>query len=278
MINIFESDIDKGNENIKPFILRKLDDKYLKKFDDLEDNKNKINKKREIPFLLNTIMLVSFCYSIVFFLNVFRQIKNKSLKELFKDDPSTIIIGLVLVITSILIFAIKHYKKNNSKIKKELNDLNIKSVLLIKECNESLKIPSNSIKLDVFYSYYLIRNNIRKNALFSEYELHDFYFFIEKNNLCIADSSLVFSFSLNSIKKIKEINQKITFIRWNKKLDFNDETCEKYKIKTKANGIHTIESFYSIEMEINKEQYFFIIPPYEVNKFLELTGLSICEQ
>jgi hypothetical protein len=50
MINIFESDIDKGNENINPFILRKLDDKYLKKFDDLEDNKNKINKKEKSHF------------------------------------------------------------------------------------------------------------------------------------------------------------------------------------------------------------------------------------
>lgn len=279
MINIFESDVDKGNEIIKPFILRKLDEKHLKKLDEQEEKKINLNKKREIPFFLNGIMIISFCYSIVLLLSIFKQIKNKSLKELFKDDPSTIILLVLSIIITLLIFGIKHYKKNNSKIKKELSDLNLESTLLIKECHENLRIPSDSIKLDVFYAFYQIKNDTRKNALlFSEYELHEFYFFMERRNLCIADSSVVLSFNINDIKKIKAINQKISFIGWNKKLDFDGGTYKKFKIKTNANGIHTIESFYSIEMEIDNEQYFFIIPPYEVNKFLELTGLSIYEQ
>ena len=39
IVGLIESDVDKGNEIIKPFILRKLDEKHLKKLDEQEEKK-----------------------------------------------------------------------------------------------------------------------------------------------------------------------------------------------------------------------------------------------
>lgn len=112
------------------------------------------------------------------------------------------------------------------------------------------------------------------------------YVFRKENDLCFVTTKKKLVIPIADINAIKLIQKEAALDVWNKEKDFDEGIYKQYAIKTDAStydkyyittdygrGV-VIPYYYSIEI---RNMYEILIPPYELNIILELTGLSISE-
>ena len=101
------------------------------------------------------------------------------------------------------------------------------------------------------------------------------YIFIENECLCFANNSFVAGVPLNSVREISEINKIMPLPQWNKSESFKFDKYKQYNIYTNQSGqpgLIWIKQYYSINLLINGEEYYFYLPNYEIGSFKELIG------
>lgn len=188
-------------------------------------------------------------------------------------------IGLGLVIIGGLILLFRHLKVKKTKEDETEDKLNIKVEHLLKECYEQLNIPIDALKIDIISTKY--HTNKKGEHKFANQNLfipinEETSWFIEEDSLFIADLISVIKIPLNSIKALKEIDKRILLRQWNKEESFNSEKYKSYKIKPQNAGLFLIaKTYYSLEFNVDNEEYNILVPKYDLNNLLKLLPLKI---
>ena len=97
----------------------------------------------------------------------------------------------------------------------------------------------------------------------------------ENDNLCLATVGEVYAFPIANIKKIKEINKRITVGGWNKEESYDSKEYKKYKITANNMGILFFKPYYSIIVNNGIEDFEILVPSYDIESILEITNLDI---
>ena len=180
---------------------------------------------------------------------------------------------------SFLIYIItKLYERK--KIKEFFNGDELKQItqdctLLNKKIAEQIHIPEDAFEIDVLFEKFIEKNGKSKlkDFGFAGCSNIPLRFFEEGQYLCATDNKAVYKFPYISIRGISNTKHKVSFMEWNKQETYNSKKYKKFKIVRNGFSVYYIKGV-KIELNINGEEYYIMVPLYEKDKILKLAHLT----
>lgn len=155
-----------------------------------------------------------------------------------------------------------------------VRNLNERAEKLEKECYEALGVPENAPDIDVFA--YQVKNGSRNRASrWTVYRNVVKKVFREGDAVCFADTSDVVKIPLEQITQIVKTDKRIYFNEWNKQEKFNKGVYKAYKIRCGQYGTFSVKGYYVLQIASGSEQFEILIPCYDIEPVLTLTGKQI---
>ena len=276
MKNIFG--VCKDNEEFdgKGFVVRTVNPILEEEINSHLETNETLEKKASLPKALKIIKLIAFYGALIIVVGILRSLGDVSLKEAYGNAPFLFYIGGVLILTFAVLKIYEANKHEDVAQSEEVKHLETESTELLKNALLDLKVPEESILVDVFSYGYKVKNGKEKQLTsFFQYINTEMHLFKEEDNLCLANAHEVYSIPISYIKSIKMINKKATVFGWNKELAYNSPEYKKYKIAVNNYGTLFIKPYYSILINNGFEDFELLVPSYDIDKFLNLTNLEI---
>ncbi len=137
-----------------------------------------------------------------------------------------------------------------------------------------LEVPESSIPTDILLFRFVIKDGVckaKESALsVTPYLNHEMRAYLKDYNLCLADVGGVYSFPLESLKRITTVKKRIILPEWNKEEAYNKGIYKQYKISSNQYGV-SVKPYYILELEKDGEEYGIYFPSYELPTFESLT-------
>lgn len=149
---------------------------------------------------------------------------------------------------------------------------------LMREVKESLAIPSDAVKCDVFSCRYLPKKNRQKRMPFfkNSYLSLETEMWREGEAFCAFDGDAVFKFPFESVIETERVEKRITFYGWNKPEKHNKGKYKLYKVRYNSNGeYYTVKPVYRVRLFHESEEYEILIPAYEKETLEKLLGKTL---
>ena len=139
-------------------------------------------------------------------------------------------------------------------------------------------VPEDAEDVDIFSFSYVIKKEkitpvIPENG-YTEYVNLPMKIYVKDRRLYLADLSRVYSFSLDSVRKITKVKAKTEFPFWNKKMPYNDSLYKPYKIKRRIGNIYLAKYHYALTLEEGDQECQILFAPYELSIFERLAEVS----
>ena len=276
MKNVFGIYNENDEVDGKDFIIRKVNPIIAQKLDEIKEDPNGLKNKASIPLYLRIIRFICFILGFMITIVTIGNLGELSLKEMYNNAPYLYYaLGVfILFYTPIKIYEVI---KRNKVIKSgEVEDLKTETENIIELALNDLGIPKDSKYIDVLTFSYKIKDGKEKPiAPLFQYLNFELHLFRENDNLCLATVGEVYAFPIANIKKIKEINKRITVGGWNKEEAYNSKEYNKYKIVANNMGILFYKQYYSIVISKGDEDFEILVPNYDIESILEITNLDI---
>lgn len=256
------------------FKTKSLTEATIENLEEKRDNLNTTVEKSKLPGLLTVIMYLGFCWGILTVGAILRA--DVGFEQAFRNAPILITTGLAALAISGILYIAGKIKKNKvfaeENAGEQAEDLNT-----VAECAFSeLGVPSSALRADVILFRYIIKDGVIKPKAgafdTSPYVNFEMRAYLCDYNLCLADVENVYSFPLNSLKRITAVKKRIMLPSWNKEEDHNKGIYKQYKISSNQYG-YSVKPYYILELERDGEEYGIYFPSYELPTFESLTLL-----
>lgn len=272
MINVFSKSFQKDNGEIllgEEFVTRTFQDSQIWKHE---------AKKQSDPVMRKMILFViSQFVKVVFILLgiiTIGKAQNTSSTFYYVAGIGGIVFGLFLHFYS-------KSKMQETVYQEQYRESGVNVNSELAEQMKEMGIPEEEKEIEVMYT--LCET---EDVEFITYLNELVCVFREENDLCFVTRRKKLVIPIADINAIKLIQQEAALDAWYKETDFDEGIYKQYGIKTDAStydkyyittdygrGV-VIPYYYSI---VIRDMYEILIPPYELNIILELTGLSVSE-
>ncbi len=192
-----------------------------------------------------------------------------SFGALFRAYPVSILASFALLGVAIGLVAyerVRAKKAGNSEAADRLRD---RSDAIDAEAYSALGVPENAISLDLLTSSYRVQNGVEKNTVHTAFA---FRAWVADGCLCLADVENVVGIPLDSIAGLTRVERRVTFYFWNKKEPPRSEAYRQYRIRSTYLGAYTVKGVSVMHIQSEFGEYELLVPPYETEAFLNLTG------
>lgn len=270
MKNIFGMNLDKDELDAKKIILRETDEGLSKQQDDMGEDLERYAKKATLSGPLSVLLYISglltaLCLYITF----------------APDEPLWWFLlpaGVFGIITAALAVC-GHVRRNRVMNSDEFQTALKRSEHISEEARICLGVPADAADIDVFGCAYKIKKGQMKQGIPGcEFINFSMWMFVEKDQLCIADTEAVYAIPLSSIMRVVRMERKITFDDWNKDAPYHKEPYKAFKISKNNNtDILSMRSYCSVQFLLDGEEHELVIPTYDIESVLRATGFSLTE-
>lgn len=170
-------------------------------------------------------------------------------------------VGAVGIVLFVLLY--KRYKKSAYY-------LQAAGVLeaFIKSAREELRVPADALEIDVITPFF---GRSKRSLKF--YNLPK-RVFREGDALCFADLHDVVKIPLEKIT-IKRVNVRLFVYNWTKEEHFSKGQYKQYKIRSSRDGAFGVKPYYRLDICDGAEDYQILIPCYDIDLLLSLTGKQV---
>ena len=200
------------------------------------------------------------------------------------DNQNYIDMLFAVLFCSIICGAIHWYgnyrkKKMLESYETKKNNLLISST--VKEMEEYLKVPENSILTEILVFVYKVRDGKleinadkegRKNADNCKFKMYK-----ENGSLILCALDKKFAFPFDSIKELKKVKEELYLSYWHKTKPYNSEDYKEYKLKLDGGKV-IINEYLSLILSVDnggeKTDWAINFPIYEIKTVEEITNLK----
>ena len=253
------------------FVDRTLEDGLARKMQDLRAEGGVIARVAK-KFQIITVITLILCMAGVLFLIDFLEsgIEN-GFKETLEHAPWLLIVAASLICIGGISFLIVFFLNRQRNDSPAVRYFNERSKKLEKECFDSLGVPEDAPFVDVyaFVTKNKIQDSARRSALYQNVAKKVFR---EGEALCFADTSDVVKIPLARITGVVRTEKRILVNCWNKEDRPNKGRYKQYKIKSDQYGSYYVKPYYVLQIAAELEQFEIIIPCYDIETVLPLTG------
>ena len=194
----------------------------------------------------------------------------------------TILLGVIGAICLVWGFYNNKKKANNDsdpyskdpEYKKFSDDLD----KLYEDCRVAMNVPESSPEIDVFTYMYTQKDGKTCNFISEGVFVNEvMQVFRENDSLCFFINECVWSVPFDKIEKIVKIDEDIMFSGWNKEIPFDRGNYMQYKIQELDDdyGHFKMNGYYTIRFTAFDTPYEIIIPSYEIDTVLSISGLKV---
>lgn len=263
----------KNSNTIVKFTLRRTSEDKETEFDNLSAEGKQLQRKKTIPSWVAYVALILMPLGVLFVVGML--FAKDGFQHALQDRGWMFFMGIGLFIIGLSLYLIFRIKNKKADADSDVQAYVQKVEKTLKESRFELDIPETSIKMDVIFA--IVKENKNGEEKIDQMSLiqyinQEMYIFIENECLCFADNSFVAGVPLNSVGEISEINKRMPLPKWNKSENFRSDKYKQYKIYTNQSGLIWIKQYYSINLLINGEEYYFYLPNYEIGSFKKLIG------
>lgn len=277
-INMFAMDMngtEEGKVDGQRFLIRELDAETAKKQETLNDDFSAHEKKSTLALWARIVEWACFLFGGICVVGFLKALASVSFETAWGNGGGILVVGLALLAVAFVLFRIE--KKKSQKVvesddfKRSTQD----AEALRKEILEKLSVPADAAKVDVFGYPYKEKHGKRRDAgVMSKYINVELLLFRENDDLCLADVGSVFAVPLDKIEKIVKINKRAMTTNWNKETPFDQGEYKPYKIAANQYGSLFVKPYYSIRFLSEGFEYEILVPGYDIQPFLDMTGLT----
>ena len=275
MKNLFGTDITDGAENGKPvgesFIVRRTDagqdaeiEAYCEQFAEAE-------RKSSLPAplgLLKAVCLFGWAIPLC------GMISAGSFAEGYRRVPWLFwICGICFIIWIALWIYEKKLQKQTADAP-ETKALNERAEALLRNVREQLGVPDSAMDLDVLGERFVMKNGVPKHKSFdgfNEYLNLDLYAFVQDGSLFLASTDAVWEIPCSALRGVHR-TKRMSFAGWHKAEPHTARSYKKYKITVNQFGTYFAHCV-QIEIADARGDFYLLIPEYDAEAFIELTGL-----
>lgn len=259
MNNFFSLDVDGNSRPVfEKYMVKRISNKTNKEIEEMNIRINSFQNKYKSIFskLSSLSMLLSFPFILIGLSYVIFQNITYALIG---------IIGFVICLGLSFLFMFLEYKKtkkiNNSE---EYIALNNDAERLIKKAYLELGIKEELNGIDCYFNYYKNKNGkLTSSLLYKSLMVKEYLVYKDELYLYFVDVYALIKIPLSSIKGLNQIDNSINFYGWNKKELPSSDKYKKYKIKTLNNMYFKIPSYWSLDIELDGEEYSILIANYD---------------
>ncbi len=279
MKNVFGINSENENDQIDGanLIIRKVSDETSQEIEKYQNDITAIDEKASPSKISKYIKLIAYFVIMISSLFVIKSFMKKEFLEALKEN----IIFFVLIVVSAITMGVLTII-DNKKLKKIINsesvkEINDKGEEIQKKHDEELKIPEETINIDVLANAYKVVGGVNKpvSNVF-DYVALDAQVFVENKNLCFVLDGAVIGIDIDSIKVVKH-NKKIKTAGWNKEEKYNKGEYSKYHIRTDQMGLFNFKFYYALEFNADFVDYEILIPVYDIDNLLKLIDKDIID-
>ena len=276
MKNLFGIFKKSNDNNFEKYVIRKLSDDNSERIDNLSNEGEQLTKEKVPPQWLSNASIFAIMTGLLF--AVLMLLAKDGFVSALQTRGYFFYIGIGLFLVGLIVQIIVRVKTKKSNSDPEVEEYVSKVEKAVKECEFELEIPDTAISIDVLFTI-MKKNNkgeekLSQASLF-QYINQDLKVFTEKDLFCFADNAMVVGIPLDSVKGIKMIKKRIPLLQWNKSEPFNGPNYKPYGLYTNQAGFIWCKSYYEIDLDIDNESYYFLIPCYEKDSFLKVIGKEI---
>jgi len=187
-----------------------------------------------------------------------------------------IIGGIIVGVTSAILFVVGKIKKDRVYEKEDADGKLEMIEVSAKRAFAEPEVPENAITTDIMLFRFVVKDGVCKakesGLSATPYLNHEMRAYLKDYNLCLADVGGVYSFPLESLKRITTVKKRIILPEWNKEEAYNKGIYKQYKISSNQYGV-SLKPYYILELEKDGEEYGIYFPSYELPVFESLTLL-----
>lgn len=178
-----------------------------------------------------------------------------------------IVVCVISFLTLVLLVISLIRKAKSTEMQKLHNDMEV----LYNQAVEELNIAATVTKLDVFATKYKIK---RDKRIIKEFRNIDCLVWRDNDELHIWNQVEQISIPLDAFITIDSMKQKVKLYRWNKDEKPSREFCKDNGIKVVDRTEYQIKTIYTIKIIKDDTTYELLLPVYEIEPFMKLTGMN----
>lgn len=276
MQEFFGVDTHLGYSESSSVVMREVGEANLIKQEEYTKKMEVYENRAKLPPVLNVVKIA--CNVVAFFLLCgFLYALTVSEKGVGIENALYWVFGIAIFFMGVGFFISFYKKRRAKKVAKDEGYLALikEGEAIYDECVASLKIPSSAKSIDVFLYVYTTKSGEEKPVNRAvKYINSPIKAFTEGGYVMIADLQMVFGLKKEWFKSFEIIPEKVTFNSWNKDDGFGTNEYKKYAIKPTATGALSVKGCYKFILEKDGKCFQIVIPPYDGEAFLKLTGIK----
>ena len=274
------SEISEVSKYAKPFVLREANEAILDNQKKIAEKMEELEAKWALPAWLSYTKVISIGVGAMLLACCLMILIGVGFAYSFSAPLFVVALafGVVLFGFGVGCFIVEYRKKHII----ENSDEYQKAMKYIDEISQKsenyLNLPSEKIKVDIFFYPYIIRDDKIRDSSAFKYLNTSHYLFEENGMLCLANNNTVYGVDKTLFKRMICDVKKTSFSVWNKDKPHSAEEYKKHKIVLDHYGIYHVKNVCSVQFEtLDGENREIVIPPYEIPHFEKILGLKILE-
>ena len=276
MKSVFGFDITEDKHSEKTyselFLTKTPSEGTSKELDERVESLETTTDNAKLPVALRIVMWVGLTFALL----TLRALVEAGFETAMRNAPLLVMGGIIAGIVSATLFIIGRIKEKHVLREEDASGKLEMLEVSAKRAFAELEVPESSIPTDILIFSFVVKDGVckaKENGLsVTPYFNHEARAYLKDYNLCLADVGGVYSFPLESLKRISTVKKRIILPEWNKEEVFNKGIYKQYKISSNQYGI-SVKPYYILELEKDGEEYGIYFPSYELPTFESLTLL-----
>ncbi len=271
--------VDKDNEthNGREFLTVETPELQLELLAKAEEQTEIIENKVKMPLPLKILVVICSAAVIVFGF-FFELLEEEEGNILLESYPWALPVAIAAVLVIAACFIYTHIKKKKYLETDEAKHLENNLDTSIESVFSYNGVPGDAVPVDILFFTYKVKNgepvetsSLLATTLYMNCEMRAYR---KSDAFCLADLDGIYEFPLNSLKRIRKINKRITMPLWNKETPHNKPPYKEFSVSLTSENNYSVKPYYILEVEHNGEIHGIYFPPYELSVFQRITGLS----
>lgn len=284
MKNVFA--LEKRTETFdgEKFIARRVDKEYADKQKRQDEEENKFERTAGMPVWINVCGLVVLFLGTVFLCGFLEALEDNSFALIYERAGWCLIVGCVFVAVGGIVLIVSAVRNKRAKESSAYAYLQEKRERLNRESLEAMRVSETAKRIDVIAMLYTKKKNgktpYKEGGLTTVRFNLSAFVYAENEALHFAFPDCVFAIPFRWILRIQCIGKSISAAGWNKGEGKKNRLTGTFewngcKVTVNNGGDYVTKPYYRMTLrDENYEEYYILIPCYDIETVFALTGRS----